>query len=64
MSALEIQRQIPALTNEELNQISAALVSERRKRSGIDLDELADQRDREGTRVDWDEVKEDVLNAP
>ena len=64
MSVAEIQHQLPSLSDRELDKLSAALVSERRKREGIDLDELADGRDRNGTRLDWDSVKAEVLNAP
>jgi hypothetical protein len=55
MSVIEIQREIQNLSDQDLNKVTAALVSERRKREGVDLDRIAD-------REDWDEVKGDLLN--
>ncbi len=62
MSVSDIQREIANLSDVELNRISAALVSERRKRAGVDLDAIADRADKEGRWVDWDDVKDDLLN--
>jgi hypothetical protein len=62
MSVSDIQREIANLSDVELNRISAALVSERRKRAGVDLDAIADRADKEGRWVDWDDVKDDRLN--
>jgi ribosomal protein L18E len=58
MSVIEIQREIQNLSDQDLNKVTAALVSERRKREGVDLDRIAERADRE----DWDEVKGDLLN--
>jgi ribosomal protein L18E len=58
MSVIEIQREIQNLSDQDLNNVTAALVSERRKREGVDLDRIAERADRE----DWDEVKGDLLN--
>lgn len=55
MSVIEIQREIQNLSDQDLNKVTAALVSERRKREGVDLDRIAE-------REDWDEVKGDLLN--
>ena len=54
MSVIEIQNR----SDQDLNKVTAALVSERRKREGVDLDRIAERADRE----DWDEVKGDLLN--
>ena len=62
MSVSEIQREISNLSDIDLNRISAALVSERRKRAGIDLDAIIDRADTEGRWVDWDDVKDDLLS--
>jgi hypothetical protein len=64
VSVAEIQLQLKELSEAELNQISACLVSERRRRSGVDLDSLVERADRESRRVDWDSVKADVIGAP
>ncbi|MGY8655908.1 MAG: hypothetical protein ACKVJX_19995 [Verrucomicrobiia bacterium] len=58
MSVIEIQREIQNRSDQDLNKVTAALVSERRKREGVDLDRIAERADRE----DWDEVKGDLLN--
>jgi len=58
MSVIEIQREIQNLSDQDLNKVTAALVSERRKREGVDLDRIAERADRE----DCDEVKGDLLN--
>ena len=55
MSVIEIQREIQNRSDQDLNKVTAALVSERRKREGVDLDRIAE-------REDWDEVKGDLLN--
>lgn len=57
-----MQNEIPKLSDLELNKLSAALVSERRKRAGIDLDGVTERADKEGRWVDWDDVKDDILN--
>lgn len=62
MSVVEIQREIPNLSDQELNKITAAMVAERRKRAGIDIDQIAERADREGRWVDWDDVKAELLN--
>ena len=62
MSVIEIQREIQNLSDQDLNKVTAALVSERRKRAGVDLDGIAERADKEGRWVDWDEVKGDLLN--
>ena len=64
MSVMEIQREITDLSDEDLRKVSACLVSERRKREGIDLDDLVERGDREGRRVDWETVKDDVMAEP
>jgi hypothetical protein len=61
MSVADIQREILGLSDQELNKISAALVSERRKRAGVDLDLLADRADKDNRWVNWDDVKGDLL---